>query len=204
MSLTKRQREILEFIAEYVEQRGYAPTLEEIAVHFKIASLNAIHKHLSALEEKGYIARSWNRARSIEIRKRVDGPKSRAYVQELPLLGYVAAGYPIEAVANVESVAVPEFMSTRGKNYVLRVKGDSMIDEHIEDGDYVVVEERASADNGEMVVALLEGDHVTMKRFFREGRRIRLQPANPSFTSIYVDEENLRVQGVVIGVMRKY
>lgn len=202
MSLTKRQKEILDFIIQYVEAQGYAPTLEEIAARFEIASLNAIHKHLSALEEKGYISRLWNRARSIEIRKSAGG--NRGFVQELPLLGYVAAGQPIEAVANVESVVVPDFMSTHGKNYVLRVRGDSMIEEHIEDGDYVVVEERATANNGEMVVALMDGEYVTLKRYFREGRRIRLQPANPNFSPILVDEENLTIQGVVIGIMRKY
>ena len=202
MSLTKRQKEILEFVIQYMDARGYAPTLDEIAERFEIASLNAIHKHLVALEERGYISRSWNRARSIEIRKNTHGsPKS---INELPLLGYVAAGQPIEAVANVESVAVPDFMHTRGQNYVLRVRGDSMIEEHIEDGDYVVVEERATADNGQMVIALLEGEYVTLKRYFRKGSCIRLQPANVDFEPMLVDEENLKIQGVVIGIMRKY
>jgi repressor LexA len=202
MGLTRRQKEILEFIIEYLDSRGYAPTLEEIASRFGIASLNAVYKHLLALEEKGYISRSWNRARSIEVLKST-GNRSVAG-QTLPLLGYVAAGQPIEAVPNVETVAVPDFMSTRGRNYVLRVRGESMIEEHIEDGDYVVVEERAAAQNGEMVVALLDGEYVTLKRFFREGVHVRLQPANPAFNPIVVPEENVKIQGVVIGIMRKY
>jgi repressor LexA len=202
MSLTRRQKEILEFIIEYVDSRGYAPTLDEIASRFEIASLNAVYKHLLALEEKGYISRSWNRARSIEVLKGI-GNRGVAG-RTLPLLGYVAAGQPIEAIPNVESVAVPDFMSTRGRNYVLRVRGESMIEEHIEDGDYVVVEEREAATNGEMVVALLEGEYVTLKRFFREGRHIRLQPANPAFHPIVVEEDSVKIQGVVIGIMRKY
>jgi repressor LexA len=202
MSLTKRQKEILEFIIEYLAGHGYAPTLEEIAVRFGIASLNAVHKHLSSLQEKGYINRTWNRVRSIEVCKGLSS--HRGVLHELPFLGYVAAGQPIEAVANVESVTVPDFLSTRGKNYVLRVKGDSMIEEHIEDGDYVVVEERVAANSGEMVIALLGGEYVTLKRYFREGSRIRLQPANPNFEPLLVEEENLKIQGVVIGIMRKY
>ena len=202
MGLTRRQKEILEFIIEYVDSRGYAPTLDEIASRFGIASLNAVYKHLLALEEKGYISRSWNRARSIEV---IKGIGNRGVAgRTLPLLGYVAAGQPIEAIPNVESVAVPDFMSTRGRNYVLRVRGESMIEEHIEDGDYVVVEEREAADNGEMVVALLDGEYVTLKRFFREGRHIRLQPANPAFHPIVVEEDSVKIQGVVIGIMRKY
>lgn len=200
MSLTRRQREIYNFIKRYIEDNDFAPSLEEIARQFRIASLNAIYKHLNALEQRGYLRRLTNQARSIRL---LD--PDRAERHELPLLGTVAAGKPIEAVSNSESIAVPASFISPGKNsYVLRVRGDSMIDEHIADGDYVIVEERDSADSGEMVVALLDNENVTLKKFYREGRKVRLQPANPDLEPLRVDEDRVRVQGVVVGVIRKY
>jgi repressor LexA len=123
---------------------------------------------------------------------------------ELPMLGYVAAGAPIEAVAGTETIAVPEDLVGRRDTYVLRVRGDSMIDEQIRDGDFVVIEDRRTADNGEMVIALLNGAEVTLKKFYRDSGRIRLQPANPAMQPILVDPNSVQIQGVVIGVMRKY
>jgi repressor LexA len=197
MPLTKRQKEILGFLKEYLGERGYSPTLEEIANHFKIASLNAIYKHLKALEERGFIRRLSNQARSIKVLE-------NSAPNLLPLLGQVAAGQPIEAVRDVEGISVPESFLTNGNNYVLRVTGDSMIDEHIQDGDLVVVEERDHATDGEMVVALVDGESVTLKKYFREGEKIRLQPANQAMDPILVREDSLKIQGVVVGVMRRY
>jgi repressor LexA len=199
--LTKRQREILDFLNEFIQQHGYAPSLEEIGQRFGLSSLATVHKHMTNLESKGFIKRSWNRSRSVEL---LPGPSGGRAV-DVPLLGYVAAGAPIEAVASNETIAVPEsLLGGRRDTYVLRVRGNSMIDEQIRDGDWVVVEDRKSADNGEMVIALVEGQDVTLKKFYREAGRIRLQPANPAMQPIYVDPDGVQIQGVVVGVMRKY
>ena len=200
LPLTKRQREILDYLNEFIQQHGYAPSLEEIGRRFSLSSLATVHKHLTNLQEKGFIRRAWNRSRSVELVPTRVGVRS----VELPLLGFVAAGAPIEAVSGNETIAVPEAIAGKRDSYVLRVKGDSMIDEQIRDGDYVIVEDRKSADNGEMVIALLSGADVTLKKFYRENGRVRLQPANPSMQPIFADPEQVQVQGVVVGVMRKY
>jgi repressor LexA len=199
--LTKRQREILDYLNEFIQQHGYAPSLEEIGRRFNLSSLATVHKHLTNLQEKGFIRRAWNRSRSVELLPSRMG--SRAL--EVPMLGYVAAGAPIEAVATAESIAVPEsLVGGKRETYVLRVRGDSMIDEQIRDGDWVIVEDRKAADNGEMVIALVGGQDVTLKKFYRENGRIRLQPANPSMQPIMVDPDGVQIQGVVVGVMRRY
>ena len=198
--LTKRQREILDYLQEFIQQHGYAPSLEEIGRRFSLSSLATVHKHLTNLEEKGFIRRSWNRSRSVEL---VSAPTGHRAL-ELPLLGYVAAGAPIEAVASSETIAVPESLAGKRESYVLRVKGDSMIDEQIRDGDYVVVEDRRAADNGEMVIALVGGSDVTLKKLYREHGRVRLQPANPLMQPLILDASQVQVQGVVVGMMRKY
>ncbi len=199
--LTKRQREILDYLSEFIQQHGYAPSLEEIGRRFTLSSLATVHKHLTNLQEKGFIRRAWNRSRSVELLPSRMG--SRAL--EVPMLGYVAAGAPIEAVATAESIAVPEsLVGGKRDTYVLRVRGDSMIDEQIRDGDWVIVEDRKAADNGEMVIALMGGQDVTLKKFYRENGRIRLQPANPSMQPILVDPDGVQIQGVVVGVMRRY
>src|SRR4051812_33447263 len=201
LPLTKRQREILDFLNDFIQQHGYAPSLEEIGHRFSLSSLATVHKHLTNLQEKGFIRRSWNRSRSVELLSARTGQRA----VELPMLGFVAAGAPIEAVASSETIAVPEDFVGRRETYVLRVEGDSMIDEQIRDGDFVVVEDRKTADNGEMVIALLRGSDVTLKKFYRDpGGRIRLQPANTTMQPIFVDPEQVQVQGVVVGVMRKY
>ncbi len=199
MPLTKRQKDILDYLKDFLHRHGYSPTLAEIANHFSLASLNGVYKHLRALEERGFIRRLCNQSRSIQV---LETSLSRQVV--LPLLGYIAAGQPVETVTDVEEISVPESFLTRRKNYVLRVRGDSMIDEHIQDGDYVVIEQREEARNGETVIALIDGESSTLKKFYREGNRIRLQPANPDLTPLYVDEAQLQVQGVVVGVMRRY
>lgn len=202
MPLTKRQREILDYLGAYIEEKQYAPSFEEIAQHFSFSSLATVHEHLTNLEQKGFIRRSHNESRSIEI---VPEP-GHASATELPLLGQVAAGVPIEAVTTQETIAVPDdLIPRRGSSYVLRVRGDSMIDEHIQDGDFVVVNSRNTAENGEMVIALIDGTSATVKKFYREpGGWIRLQPANQNVPPIRVQEDQMLVQGIVVGVIRKY
>jgi len=200
MKLTRRQKEILDFIKGFVERNGYSPSMEEIAEHFHIASLNAVFKHLQALEARGYLQRDANRARSIRLHE----SESRSG-RMVPLLGYVAAGRPIEAVATPEDLMIPEDLLPRGGDcYVLRVQGDSMIDEHITDGDYVILDSREDAPDGATVVALIDEDQVTLKKVYRQGDQVRLQPANPALPPILLDVGRVRVQGVVVGVMRKY
>jgi repressor LexA len=202
MPLTKRQKEILDFLEEFLADNGYPPSFEEIARHFGYTSLATVHEHLENLKQKGYIRKSYNASRSIELVP--TGMKVSAI--ELPLLGQVAAGQPIEAVQDQETIAVPEdFLARGGQHYVLRVAGDSMIDEQIRDGDYVIVNSRNTATNGEMVVALVHGDSATVKKFYREGDgRIRLQPANPQMAPMYFPSHDVMVQGIVVGVIRRY
>ena len=198
--LTKRQREILDYLAEFIEHRGYSPSLEEIGRRFGLSSLATVHKHLSNLQEKGFIKRAWNRSRSVELVPA--GTGGRAI--EIPLQGYVAAGDPIEAVVSPETVAVPDSLTGARATYALRVRGQSMIDAQIRDGDIVIVEERRTAENGEMVIALVDAADATLKIFHREDGRIRLQPANPALQPLVVDAGRVQVQGVVIGLMRRY
>jgi repressor LexA len=202
MPLTKRQREILNFLQVYADERGYAPSFEEIAEQFNYNSLATVHEHLSNLERKGYIRRSYNESRAIEI---LTSDVFRPAV-ELPLLGAVAAGAPIEAIETSETLAVPQELVRRtGDHYVLRVRGNSMIEEQIRDGDFVVVNDRQRADNGEMVIALLSGNAATLKKMYRErDGRIRLQPANEAMAPIFVHEDDISIQGIVVGVIRKY
>ena len=200
MVLTKRQKELVDYLRSYIGEQGYAPTLEEIGEHFQLASLATVHKHLSNLEAKGIIRRTWNHSRAIEL---VEEPR-RVSALELPLLGRVAAGAPIEELEDPDTITVPEELIGRGSTFVLRVAGDSMIDDGIWDGDYIVVEERSDAANGETVVAVVDGE-ATVKRFYREvGDQIRLQPANEKLSPIMVSDASLRIRGVVVAVMRKY
>ncbi len=202
MPLTKRQKEILDYISEFIAAQGYAPSFEEIAESFGYASLATVHEHLSNLERKGYIRKSYNESRSIELLSPGQGEPT----VELPLLGAVAAGLPIEVVQDNETLAVPPDMVRRQKdNYVLRVEGNSMIEEQIRDGDYIVVQAQESAEDGQMVVALVSDEAATVKKLYRErGGRIRLQPANPTMEPIVVDAADVQVQGIVVGVIRKY
>jgi repressor LexA len=202
MPLTKRQKQILDHIEEFIGENGYAPSFEEIARFFGFTSLATVHEHLSNLERKGYIRKSFNESRSIELVRGEEGSPSAL----LPLMGTVAAGLPIEAIRDVETLAVPTDMLRRNTdNYVLRVEGNSMIDEQIRDGDFIVVAAQPSARDGEMVVALVGGDSATVKTLYREkGNRIRLQPANETMDPIFVDADDLVIQGIVVGVIRKY
>ncbi len=202
MPLTRRQKQILDHIEAYIEAHGYAPSFEEIAEAFGYSSLATVHEHLSNLERKGYIRKAYNESRSIEV---VRGEAIPGAV-ELPLLGEVAAGLPIEAVEQRETVLVPpDLLRKQGENYVLRVVGDSMIEEQIRDGDYIIVNSRPTAENGEMVVALIGGEAATVKKLYREpDGRIRLQPANVTMAPMFHDPDEVQVQGVVVGVIRRY
>ena len=202
MPLTRKQREILDYLEAAIARNGFAPSFEEIAEQFGYQSLATVHEHLSNLERKGYIRRGYNESRSIEVLP----PRGSAGATEIPLLGSVAAGYPIESVMSGEVVPVPDSMlPRRGPNYALRVRGESMIDEQILDGDIVVVNGRETADNGEMVIALVNGSEATVKRFYREpGGWIRLQPANPVMRPLRYQERDVLIQGIVVGMIRKF
>lgn len=202
MALTRRQKEILDHISGYIDIHGYAPSFEEIADFFGYTSLATVHEHVSNLERKGYIRKAYNQSRSIELVRGVATPAGI----ELPLLGEVAAGQPIEAVQDQETILVPpDLLRKGGENYVLRVTGDSMIEEQIRDGDYIIVNSRSTAEEGEMVVALVDGDSATVKKLYRErDGRVRLQPANEALEPMYFDPDRIAVQGVVVGVIRRY
>ena len=202
MTLTRRQSEILEFLRLHIGDHGYAPSFEEIADKFGFASLATVHEHLTNLERKGYITRQYNESRSIQV----SPPRGTAAATEVPLLGKVAAGMPIESLMHDETIAVPEEMlPRRGPNYALQVQGSSMIDEHILDGDFVVVHGKQTANDGEMVIALVDGSEATVKKFYREaGGWIRLQPANTTMQPLRYQEHDVLIQGIVVGVIRKY
>lgn len=252
MKLSRRQEEILSFVASYKQENGYSPSLREIAEAFGLASVATVHQHVAALQKKGYVSKDWNRGRSLELsdlgEKRMekerealasdDGasrsagganvlpfakPGARAAaasanakstpwsspignsgeIVELPLLGTIAAGSPIEAIEQRESVRVPADMVGRRETYVLKVRGSSMIGDGILDGDFVIVERRDHAQNGETVVAMINGQEVTLKRFYIEAEGVRLQPANPAMPPIYLRNGDFAIQGVMIGLLRK-
>jgi repressor LexA len=209
--LTKRQREILSFLDDFIEEKGYSPSLEEVGLGLGLSSLATVHVHLKNLEEKRMIRRLPNRGRSIELTsagqkwrmEKVE--KKRGNWVEILLLGRVAAGRPIEAVEIPETIEVPlDFVRGR-ETFALRVQGDSMINEQIRHGDLVIVEKRSTAENGETVVALVEGNEATVKKFYREADgRVRLQPANDAMEPIFIEADACAIQGVVIGLLRKY
>jgi len=200
MALTKKQKRILDYLKDFINEHGYSPSFEEICKALGYTSLATVHEHLTNLEAKGYIRKSYRGSRSVEIA--FDTEPSVA----LPLLGTVAAGMPIEAIQDNETLTVPSDMVPRRFNhYVLRVEGDSMIDEQIRDGDHIVVRERQTAHDGETVVALVREEAATVKKLYREsGDRIRLQPANKSMEPIMEDAADVRIQGVVVGLIRNY
>jgi repressor LexA len=201
--LTERQRDILQFIREFQAERGVAPTHREICDRFGFSSYGTVYKHLSLLEKKGLIRRDWNQKRGVEVVESEQEPAQVASARELPLFGYIAAGRPLDVEVSNETVTVPERLTGRGDNYVLKVRGDSMIEDGILDGDYVIIARREQATNGEMVVANVNGE-VTLKRFYNEGERVRLQPANSMMHPIYAAARDVAVQGVVVGLMRRF
>jgi repressor LexA len=202
MALTRRQREVYDFISHFIDKHGYSPSFEEVGRGMQLSSLATVHKHISNLEKKGLLKREYNRSRSIDV---LPVRKSRGRPQELalPLVGRIAAGRPVEALENPETISLSDL--TRSKDvYVLQVTGTSMQDEHIVEGDYVLVEKANTARNGDIVVALVEGMETTLKRIYFEGDTIRLQPSNASMPPINVPARDVQIQGRVIGVLRKY
>jgi repressor LexA len=239
MALTRRQKQVFDFLVDFINRNGYSPSFEEIGAGLGLSSLATVHKHMQTLEKKGFIRRSYNQSRSVEV-VALPGPvpfaktairpfgrrkaplETRAEVEpvgtvpipipatvlgnmEFPLLGRIAAGQPVEAVPNAETFSFGDFTAGRGSLFVLRVKGDSMIDDHICNGDYILVEGTQTAENGEIVVALIEGTDATLKRFFRvPNGKIRLQPANAQMDPLIVPARDVKIQGRVVGVLRKY
>ena len=207
MTLTKRQKEVLDYLVSFDNRHGYAPSFEEIGKGLKLTSLATVHKHITTLEKKGFIRRGYNQSRSIEILqlpKPVKEQISDRKIQELPLVGRIAAGRPLEAVEERETLSLGEFARS-DKTFVLQVKGNSMIEDHIMNGDYVVIEPTQVANPGETVVALVGNDEATLKRFYREaGGKVRLQPANSEMAPIVVPAADVKIQGRVVGVLRKY
>ncbi len=201
MAVTPRQRQVYDFIRRFIEVNKQPPTIAEIGKQFKMSSSASVHSILIALEEEGLIKRIPNVSRGIEV-VRQETPDDDA---ELPLLGLVAAGQPIEAVLSHQTVSVPKDMVGRERMFALQVRGDSMIDENIQDGDVIIVASQQTAENGQVVVALIDGSYATVKKFYREPEFIRLEPANPQFKPIFIKTpERLQIQGVVCGLIRKY
>jgi repressor LexA len=217
MPLTKRQFQVLLFLERFVQEKGYCPSFDEIGKGLRLSSLATVHKHINTLERKGFIRRDYNRSRSIEVvnrepldqaakAKRTSEPAQARAVRDLqlPLLGRIAAGRPLEAVPNNESLSLKEFVGSKSV-YVLQVKGNSMVEDHICDGDFVVVEKTQSAENGDTVVALIDNGEATLKKFYREKNDyVRLQPANVEMQPIVIRARDLTIQGRVIAVLRKY
>lgn len=251
MALTRRQKQVLDFLVNFINRKGYSPSFEEIGKSLRLTSLATVYKHLETLAKKGFVRRRHNQSRSIEViavpgsvpfsrtaarafppvitrfnrvtgggralgrskgsARRVASAREAATPLgilgnlEFPLLGLIAAGRPVEAIANPETFSLGDFGARRGNIFVLRVKGDSMVDDHICDGDYILVEGAETASNGEIVVALTDGTDATLKRFFREPHgRVRLQPANSQMDPIILPGRDVKIQGRVVGVLRKY
>jgi repressor LexA len=209
MPLTRRQKEVLDFIGGFIEENGYSPSFEEVASGLRLASLATVHKHIRTLEAKNYLRRGHNQSRSLEVTPKFF-QEQRRYREEagpataIPLVGRIAAGAPVEAVAGRETLNFSDFLGS-GESYALEVRGDSMIEDHICDGDLVLVERTTDVRDGEIVVALVRGSETTLKRFHREpGDTARLQPANAAMSPIFVPLSDLQIQGRVLAVLRKY
>jgi repressor LexA len=207
MALTKRQKQVLDFIANFVDENGYCPSYDEIAHGLDLASLATVHKHISVLETKGYLKRGFNQSRSIELAPKYLQEQRRtkpAGAFEIPLRGRIAAGLPVETVEQHDVLGFADFAAAKGA-FALEVRGDSMIDDHICDGDYILLERVAEAHDGEIVVALVSGSETTLKRFYKEpGDIVRLQPANPALKPILVPARDVQIQGRLLAVLRKY
>jgi repressor LexA len=236
MALTRRQKEVLDFLVGFINKRGYSPSFEEIGKGMGLSSLATVHKHLQTLAKKGFVRRGYNQSRSLEVvavpgsvpfaktavrpfgrrlagkgaatpERPVGGPEPAMVLgkMEFPLLGRIAAGRPVEAISNPETISLADFGNGKSGVYVLKVKGDSMVEDHICDGDFILVEGVETAENGEIVVALTGGTDATLKRFYRESNgRVRLQPANSQMEALILGARDVKIQGRVIGVLRKY
>ncbi len=218
MALTKRQKDFLDFLSGFLEKNGYSPSYEEIAGGMNLASLATVHKHILALETKHYLKRGFNQSRSLEISPKyyneqrqhkqgilaMPAQHAAAQRQDVPLLGRIAAGAPVEAIAGEDTLSFSDFTGDPD-TYALKVRGESMIEDHICDGDYVLIEKASDARNGDIVVALVDGAETTLKRFYSEpGGIVRLQPANATMKPIFVNRERLQIQGKLIAVLRRY
>jgi repressor LexA len=209
MALTRRQKEVMDFLSQFITKNGYSPSYEEIASGLGLASLATVHKHIQALESKQYLRRSYNHSRSLEVGERYASEERARRVNSdalptVPLLGRIAAGVPVEAIADPEQLHFSDFVKHEG-TFALEVRGESMIEDHICNGDYVLAERTNSVRNGDIVVALIDGTEATLKRYYLEpDGRVRLQPANASMAPIYTDPATLDIQGRVLAVMRKY
>ncbi|MGI4828464.1 MAG: transcriptional repressor LexA [Janthinobacterium lividum] len=201
MAITRRQKEVLDFLSGFTAQNGYSPSYEEIASGLGLNSLATVHKHITNLQTKGLLQRAHNRSRSIDVLPQRSTRKSNT--ERLPLLGRIAAGRPVEAIETAETISLGDIVGTR-EVFALEVNGDSMRDDHIVSGDFVLVERTRTAREGEIIVALVDGSDATLKRFYREGNLIRLQPSNTEMAPIYVAATNVSIQGRVLGVLRKY
>jgi repressor LexA len=202
VTLYKRQRQIVDYVAQYIQKNGFSPTLKEIAAALNVSSLATVHEHLQALERKNVIKRHEGTVRGIEM---VDRTFLRVTDSiDLPILGFIAAGSPIEPYSDPDATfkVSPEMVSGKKRSYILQVKGQSMIEDHIDDGDYVVIEETQEVGNGDIVVALLDNGLATLKRFYKEVTRVRLEPANSNMSPIYAT--NVQIQGRVVGLIRKF
>lgn len=203
MPITAKQRRVYEFIRRYIDSNHEPPTIAEIGRQFQMSSSASVHAILVALEREGLIKRIPNVSRGIEIVQQKGGGDDDD--SEIPLLGTVAAGQPIEAILSHDTISVPKDLQGRGRTFALRVRGDSMIEENIQDGDIIIVASQKTADNGQVVVALIDGNYATVKKFYREPEFIRLEPANPQFKPIFIKTpERIQIQGVVRGLIRKY
>lgn len=208
MALTKRQKEVLDYIADFIDNHGYSPSYEELAQGLNLSSLATVHKHVEALESRNYLRRLFNQSRSLEVSAKYLQERRRARpairAAEIPLAGRIAAGAPVEAIQGQETLQFSDFTG-KGDTFALQVSGESMIDDHIMSGDYVLVERTEQARDGEIVVALVNGTDATLKRLYHEANgRIRLQPANAAMEPIIVAADSVRVQGRVLAVLRKF
>ncbi len=201
MAVTRRQKEVLDFVSSFVERNGYSPSFEEIARGLALKSLATVHKHITNLQNKGLLQRGHNRSRSIDVLPQRASRQRSA--EKLPLMGRIAAGLPVEAVEHAESISISDITGNRDV-FALQVRGDSMRDEHIVDGDYVLVERTRTAREGEIVVALVRGHEATLKRYYIEGPMVRLQPSNVEMDPIYVPANQVAIQGRVLGMLRRY
>jgi repressor LexA len=215
MALTRRQKEVLDYIADFIEDNGYSPSYVELGRGLSLSSLASVHKHIEALEARHYLRRSFNQSRSLDVapayleERRLGKSKAKdaAPLREacrIPLLGRIAAGAPVEALAGEDTLQFSDFTGT-GETFALQVSGESMIEDHICPGDFVLLERTASARNGDTVVALVGGSETTLKKFFQESDgRIRLQPANAQMQPILLEPTEVQVQGRLLAVLRKY
>jgi repressor LexA len=209
MALTKRQKQVMDLIARFVDENGFSPSYEEIASGLGLASLATVHKHISALETKSYLRRGFNQSRSLEIAPKYAQEMRRSRMEspafmEIPLLGRIAAGTPVEAVEQRSSLNFQDFVGNPD-TFALEVRGDSMIDDHICSGDLILLERVSEARDGDIVVALVSNSETTLKRFYREGEdKIRLQPANSTLQPIIVPASDVQIQGRLLAVLRKY